>query len=124
MMGFFDKILGQKKVSEETDKFIDLTEWEQQPEETGEKAKMNVKVAEIYRYEDLSNLTTPVYNGNILLLDFSPIAGDDFTLRRITTELKQMTADINGDIAGIGKNLLVVTPNGVKIEREKLRGTY
>ncbi|MBA3043651.1 MAG: cell division protein SepF [Candidatus Thermoplasmatota archaeon] len=89
-----------------------------------ESVKMRVKVAEIYRYEDLGNLTAPVYDGNMLLLDFSPIAGDDFMLRRITTELRQMASDINGDIAGVGKNMLVVTPGGVKIDREKIRGTY
>ncbi|PJB21127.1 MAG: hypothetical protein CO114_07000 [Euryarchaeota archaeon CG_4_9_14_3_um_filter_38_12] len=89
-----------------------------------ESVKMRVKVAEIYRYEDLGNLTSPVYNGNLLLLDFSPIAGDDFMLRRITTQLRQMASDIGGDIAGVGKNMLIVTPGGVKIDREKIRGTY
>jgi SepF-like predicted cell division protein (DUF552 family) len=124
-MGFFDKILGQKKAVSESDKFIDLTEWIEPGMGTSdESVKMRVKVAEIYRYEDLGNLTAPVYNGNMLLLDFSPIAGDDFMLRRITTELKQMASDINGDIAGVGKNMLIVTPGGVKIDREKIRGTY
>ncbi|MDI6917611.1 MAG: cell division protein SepF [Thermoplasmatales archaeon] len=124
-MGFFDKILGQKKPVGEPDKFIDLTEWvEPGMEKSDESVKMTVKVAEIYRYEDLGNLTAPVYNGNMLLLDFSPIAGDDFMLRRITTELKQMTSDIGGDIAGVGRNMFIVTPSGVRIDREKIRGTY
>jgi len=124
-MGFFDKIFGQKKPTSEPDKFIDLTEWVKPGmEKSDESVKMTVKVAEIYRYEDLGNLTAPVYNGNMLLLDFSPVAGDDFMLRRITTELKQMTLDIGGDIAGVGKNMFIVTPSGVKIDREKIRGTY
>jgi SepF-like predicted cell division protein (DUF552 family) len=33
-----------------------------------------------------------------------------------------MTDDIGGDVAGIGNNLMVVSPNGVKVERRKIRG--
>lgn len=121
-MGFFDKVFKQKKVEVEGEKYIDLSEWAEMGKVEGE-AKMHVRVAEIYRYEDLGNLTAPVYDGDLLLLDFSPIAGDDFTLRRIMSELKQLTSDIGGDLAGIGRNMLVVAPSGTKIDRERFRPT-
>jgi SepF-like predicted cell division protein (DUF552 family) len=122
-MGFLEKIMKKKKTITEGEKYIDLTEWA----ETGKKevsAKMYIRVAEVYRYEDLSELTAPIYEGDLLLLDFSPIAGDDFALRRITSELKQLAQDINGDLAGIGRNMLVLAPAGVKIDREKIRPSF
>jgi uncharacterized protein len=44
----------------------------------------SVKVCEIYRYEDVNNLTQPVYDGNILLIDYSNMANDTAELKRVT----------------------------------------
>ncbi|UCG71202.1 MAG: cell division protein SepF [Thermoplasmata archaeon] len=87
-------------------------------------AKMNIKVAELHRYEDLGDLTSQVYGGNILLLDFTPIAKDTLTLRRITNELRAVSRDVKGDLAGVGKNLLILTPEGVRIDRTKIKGSF
>jgi len=81
-----------------------------------------VRVAEIYRYEDLRHLSDFVYNGDILILDYTSIANDDLTLRRIISELKSIAKDVGGDVAGIGKNYLMITPSGIKISRKKIRG--
>ena len=83
-----------------------------------------VKVGEIFRYEDLSLLTSEVYAGNIVILDFTSIANDDLTLKRITSELKHVARDVNGDVAGVGKNLLMVTPQGIQIDRNKIKGGF
>ena len=55
---------------------------------------------------------------------FSPISEEEVILKRITNDLKKMTNDIGGDIAGIGNNLMIISPSGVKIDRRKLRGKY
>ncbi len=83
-----------------------------------------VKVAEVYRYEDLSDLTNQLYNGNILILDYSSIANDELTLKRITNDLKSVAKDTNGDVAAIGKSFLMATPAGVKIDRNKIKGGF
>lgn len=109
----------------EPEKYIDLAEMDLEGEGIGAfPAKMNIKVAELHRYEDLGDLTSFVYNGNILLLDFTPIANDNLALRRITNELRAVSRDVGGDVAGVSKNLLVVTPEGVKIDRTKIKGPY
>ena len=109
----------------EPEKYIDLGEMSSEGVEIGAfPAKMNIKVAELHRYEDLGDLTSYVYKGDILLLDFTPIANDDLTLRRITNELRAVSRDIGGDLAGISKNLLIVTPEGVKVDRTKIKGPY
>jgi uncharacterized protein len=85
-------------------------------------SSMMVRVAEIQKYEDLREYANYVYQGNLLLLDFSPIAQDEIILRRVTGDLKKLVADINGDIAGLGKTMLIIAPTGVRIDRHKQRG--
>lgn len=82
---------------------------------------VEIKVAEIDSYEDIRELSNFVYDGNILILDFSSIMNDDLSMKRIITELKRLVEDIDGDLAGISKNLLLVTPKSVVIDRKKLR---
>jgi uncharacterized protein len=121
-MGFVNKFFGEKK-SGDISGYIDL---EKYVEKTGKNipAKMHVRVGEIQRYEDLKNFTDYVYGGNILLIDFAPISEEEVILKRVTEDLKKMVDEINGDIAGIGNNLMIVSPTDVKIDRRKLRGTF
>ena len=122
-MGIVNKIFGDKKTGD-AEGYIDL---EKYIESTGEQAlgaRMHVRVGEIQRYEDLKEFTDYVYGGNVLILDFSPIAEEEVILKRITNDLKKLTKEINGDIAGIGNNLMVIAPSDVKVERRKLRGKF
>lgn len=101
--------------------YIDLEAYTRDTELVDTTASMMVRVAEIQKYEDLRQLANYVYQGNMLLLDFSAIAGDEIILRRVTTDLKKLVADINGDIAGLAKTMMIITPTGVKIDRNKAR---
>lgn len=102
--------------------YIDLEEYTQGSEMFDATASMMVRVAEILKYDDLRDFANYVYQGNMLLLDFSAIANDEIILRRVTGDLKKLVADINGDIAGLGKTMLIIAPTGVKIDRHKQRG--
>jgi SepF-like predicted cell division protein (DUF552 family) len=82
---------------------------------------MTIKIAEIDGYDDLRALSNYVYDGNIMILDFTSIANDELSLKRIISELKRLVEDVNGDMAGISQNMLIVCPKGVKIDREKIR---
>jgi SepF-like predicted cell division protein (DUF552 family) len=106
----------------ETDQYIDLGAMFSHEE--GVFGGATVKVAEIYRFEDVNNLTQPVYDGNVLLIDYSNMANDQNELKRVTNELKNVARDTNGDVAAIGNNLIVVTPNGMKIDRHKIKGGF
>ena len=100
--------------------FIDLGEYSKKTA-TGKARGMQIKVAEIDSYEDIRDLSNYVYEGNILILDFSAIINDDLSLKRIITELKRLVEDIDGDMAGISKSMLVITPKKVSIDRNKVR---
>lgn len=107
--------------------YIDLGSMGHGPRFTGGRGgpgAMEVKVAEISGFEDLRELTNHVYNGNMLILDFTTIANDELQLKRIINELKRLVKDIDGDLAGINKNLLIVTPRGVRVDRQKIRRIF
>ncbi len=108
------------------EQYIDLTDmaFEDEGGMGVEGAQTVVKVGEMFRYEDLSLLTNEVYNGNIVVVDYTSIANDDLTMKRVTAELKNVARDVEGDVAGVGKNLLMVTPRAVKIDRNKIKGGF
>jgi SepF-like predicted cell division protein (DUF552 family) len=105
----------------ESETYIDLgaIEFEDEPRPGG---KLVIKVAELHRQEDLADLLNLVYTGNIVLLDFSLVASDDLAMRRISNEIKNVTRDTGGDAAGVAKNMLMITPGGVSIDRKVIRG--
>jgi SepF-like predicted cell division protein (DUF552 family) len=100
--------------------FIDLGDYSKK-KLTGKGRQMEIKVAEIDSYENIRELSNYVYEGNILILDFNAIINDDLSMKRIITELKRLVDDIDGDLAGISKNLLLVAPKFVRIDRKKMR---
>lgn len=120
-MGLVDKILGDKKTSD-AEGYIDLEKYVESTGVSTTGAKMHVRVGEIQRYEDLKQFTDYIYGGNVLILDFSPIAEEEVILKRMTNDFKKLAGEIDGDIAGIGNNLMIISPAGVKIDRRKLRG--
>jgi SepF-like predicted cell division protein (DUF552 family) len=123
--GLFSKIRDERRAEADSDKFIDLGEMDiADLEMDGPGGAFQVKVAEIHRFEDLSNVTTEVYKGNVLVVDFGAISSDDTAMRRMSNELKAVARDVHGDVAGIAKNMLVVTPGGVTIDRKVLRGPF
>jgi filamentous hemagglutinin family protein len=122
-MGLASKIFGEKNTGQ-TDGYVDLEKYVDSGKKEISSAKMHVAVGEIQRYEDIKEISDYVYGGNVLILDFSSISDEEVILKRITNELKKMADDIDGDIAGIGNNLMIISPSGVKVDRRKIRGKY
>ena len=91
----------------ETESYIDLSDMTFEDEAFTD-SQMLVRVGEIYRYEDLGAITSHVYNGHIVLLDITSVSNDDLTMKRISAELRNIVRDVNGDVAGVGKNLLIL----------------
>jgi len=109
----------RRGTSEKAMNYIDLSIYENTDELKDN--KKNIRFGEIYRYEDLMNFTEFVYNGDIVVLDYTPLADDELTLRRVISELKETAKDVDGDVVSLGKNYLLITPNGIKIDRNKIR---
>src|SRR2546426_3315649 len=125
-MAFIKKPFRRLSEGAEADTYIDLGElsFEGDGGALGEPVEHLVKVAEVYRYEDIADLTTHVYNGNILLIDYTSLASDDLALKRITAELKSAVRDCGGGGAVVGEKDLMGTPAGVQIVRGEIKGAF
>jgi uncharacterized protein len=86
-------------------------------------AKGTVRMAEILRFDDLHQVSKLAYQGDVVLVDYTSIANDANAVRRMSVDLKNVAKDTGGDVAGIAKNLLCLTPAGFRIDRQKIRSS-
>ncbi|MGB6500191.1 MAG: cell division protein SepF [Thermoplasmata archaeon] len=105
--------------------FVDLGAMQFEDEAAGlAGAKGTVRLAEILRFDDLHQISKFAYQGDIVLLDYTSIANDQIAVKRMSIDLKNVTKDTGGDVAGIAKNLLCITPAGIRIDRNKIRPSF
>ena len=91
-------------------------------EEKGGSPEIVLRVAELGTTEILPEIKKEIYAGNIVLVDIARLKRDQAALDRSIGELKKAIEDVSGDIAGIGDDLVVLVPSGIKIDREKVVG--
>lgn len=104
--------------------FVDLGAMQFEDEREGlAGTKGAVRMAEILRFEDLNQVSKLAYQGDVVIVDYTSIANDQIAVRRMSLDLKNVAKDTGGDVAGIAKNLLCLTPTGVRIDRQKIRPT-
>jgi hypothetical protein len=84
-------------------------------------ARSVVRLAEIIRFDDLHDATKHVYQGDSVFIDYTSIANDSVAVRRMSVDLKNIAKDVGGDVCGVAKNLLLITPAGIRIDRQKIR---
>ncbi len=105
--------------------FLDLGSMEFEDEAEGlAGARGTVRMAEIIRFEDLHHATKLAYQGDVVLVDYTSISNDQTAMKRMSVDLKNVAKDIGGDVAGIAKNLVCLTPAGIRIDRQKVRAGF
>ena len=120
VMGIMDKLLGKsERLSVEEYEELDLGEYES---EIVEEAETLIKVAEVTGLNEVPEIRRQIYDGNIVIADIAFLRHDKLTLDRILKDLKQLAEDVNGDIVGLGEDYVVVTPTGIRVDRNKIRG--
>lgn len=110
------RLIGRPGDEEYTE--VDLSQFE----DTGCSPEVVLRVAELAGMEILPEIKQEVYAGNIVIVDIAPMKRDKAGLDRAIGELKKAVEDISGDIAGIGDDLVVLVPSGIRIDREKVVG--
>ncbi len=69
---------------------------------------------------DLESIKTEVKNGNILILRITPLANKNLEeVKQAVNDLYDFTESRNGDIARLGEERIVITPEEIKIWRGK-----
>ena len=97
-----DRVLGSKKSSPYS------------PPET------YIKAIPLRTYEDVDVIKSEVRAGNIVITNVSPLAKRNIDdVKRAISELSEYISLLEGDIARLGEERIVLTPKTVKIWRGK-----
>ncbi|VVB85026.1 Cell division protein SepF [uncultured archaeon] len=122
MVKFLENLFGStKKPKSDAEAYEELNLSEFEEGFKGETANMFVRVAELGSLDIMSELKKQVYEGNIVFIDVSPVKNDKLLFDRAIKDLKQVVTDVHGDIALIKEDQVIVTPRGVRIDRQKLK---
>lgn len=105
----------------EESSYIDLGAMTFPDQELALGSKGTVRMVEVLRSDDIHAFAKLAYQGDFVILDYTSIANDQLAVRQMNRELKDICHDIGGDVAGIAKDLLCLTPAGFRIDRQKLR---
>lgn len=92
---------------------IDLTQEEKDN-------KILVKLFVLKRYDDINAILNTLREGyTIAIVDIKILKGKDpIELKRAVSKIKKTADALEGNIAGFGENLLIVTPPFARIERD------
>ena len=83
------------------------------------KAKIAVRPFLLKEYDDVSKILEILREGStIALIDIKALKNKDIVeLKRAIAKLKKTTDAVEGNIAGFGENIIIITPSYAKIHR-------
>lgn len=117
-MAFFEKILKKKGNEIDIEEFLNNLDVSE--EELYEDAEALVKPIVLDRQEDADLAIAEAKKGNILLLNIETIVKrNPIKLREFITGIKAAVEEIDGDIARISHDRVIVTPSKVKIIKRR-----
>lgn len=82
--------------------------------------KVYLKAMPLRSLSDLDSVKNEVKSGNILILRITPLASKSIDdVKRVINELCEFAESIEGDIARLGEERVVICPQNVRVWREK-----
>jgi len=83
-------------------------------------SKVMVKLFVLKKYDDVNSILNVLREGyTIAIIDIKVLKSKDpIELKRAVSKVKKTAEALEGNIAGFGDNLLIVTPPFAKIERD------
>ena len=123
-MGVFDKIKGMFSAPVEDIQKEDYIEIDLK-HDLGKKAKIIARPFILREFNDVDKILDSLREGfTIALVDTKLLKNKDIVeLKRAITKIKKTCDAINGDIAGFGDHMVIVTPNFVKIYKGEKTGS-
>ena len=93
---------------------------EQKPVISEQASKTYLKAMPLKDLSDIENVKNEVNNGNIIILRITPLAGKSIEdVKTAVNDLFQFAESIQGDIARLGEERVVICPKTIRIWREK-----
>jgi hypothetical protein len=90
------------------------------PAQPEPETKTYLKAMPLRDLSDLETIKNEVQNGNIIILRITPLANKSIEdVKQAVNELYAFAENINGDIARLGEERIVVCPPKIRIWREK-----
>jgi SepF-like predicted cell division protein (DUF552 family) len=87
-------------------------------------SKIYLKAVPLRSLSDIDGIKNEVRSGTILIVKVSPLADKSIEdVKKAVNDLCEFIKTIDGDIARLGEERVVVTPSGVRIWREKTIAT-
>jgi SepF-like predicted cell division protein (DUF552 family) len=79
-----------------------------------------VKAMPLKERSDVEKIKGEIEGGNILIVKITPLAMKNIEeVKNVIDELKDHIEKVNGDIARLGEERIVITPTPIKIWRKK-----
>lgn len=93
---------------------------EQKPAAPEPASKTYLKAMPLKDLSDVENVKNEVRNGNIIILRITPLAGKSIEdVKTAVNDLFAFAEEIQGDIARLGEERVVICPKTIRIWREK-----
>lgn len=121
-----EKIVGRVK-KEEQSKMETTPETAAEPvpehvpvQTTLQTKQVYIKSTVLNSLEELENIVAELESGNIVIIRLTPLFDVDLDdVRRAVKKLKKVAQKIDGDIASLGEDRIIVTPSNIKVWRDK-----
>ena len=90
-------------------------------EKAGESGKMMIAVDKLEDYADSDRIQRKVREGYVVLVRIKELKEKDMgELKRAIARIRKTCLALNGDIAGVSDDWVIITPEYAKIHREQL----
>lgn len=120
-MAFIEKLVGSKKEDIDIEDFLNILDNED--DTLYEDADAFVKPITLNTDADMALIIEEAKKGNIVLVNIADLAKRNaIKLRDFITQIRDAIDGINGDIARISHEKVLVTPSKVKIIKKRLQG--
>jgi SepF-like predicted cell division protein (DUF552 family) len=92
-------------------------------EQSKKEKKVMVKLFTLKQYEDVNDILNSLREGyTIAVIDIQTLRKkDSIELKRAISKIKKTTDALEGNIAGFGENIVIVTPSFAQIHKEVLQ---
>ena len=119
-MGVFDRLTKAFGISRDMnlDEFMTAAEAEE-VDVLHKEADFYVKPIALQREADVSIVEEELKSRNLVLLNIAPIAKNPQKLKDVVSKLKGTVMELNGDIARIDEDKILLTPHNVKIVKRR-----
>ena len=112
--------LGLFRKPKKEERVVEKPVVETPPKTTETEVKTYLKAMPLRELIDLENVKSEVKNGNIVILRITPLATKSIEdVKQAVNLLYEFAESINGDIARLGDERVVICPDKIKIWREK-----